>query len=59
MGIPHRREGARVGRLLVEAIENGDGERAARLIRAHLEGWLEIAERQYPHILDAVVNWDQ
>lgn len=59
VGIPHRREGARVGRLVVEAIENGDGERAARLSRAHLEGWLEIAEREYPHILDAVVSWDQ
>jgi DNA-binding FadR family transcriptional regulator len=59
VGIPHRREGARVGRLLVEAIENGDGERAARLSRAHLEGWLDIAEREYPHILDAVVSWDQ
>jgi DNA-binding FadR family transcriptional regulator len=58
VGIPHRREGARVGRLVVEAIEKGDGERAARLSRAHLEGWLEIAEREYPHILDAVVNWD-
>lgn len=59
VGIPHRREGARVGRMLVEAIDKGDGERAAKLIRAHLEGWLEVAEREYPHILDAVVNWDQ
>jgi GntR family transcriptional repressor for pyruvate dehydrogenase complex len=59
VGIPHRREGARVGRLVVEAIEKGDGERAAKLIRAHLEGWLEVAEREYPHILDAVVSWDQ
>jgi DNA-binding FadR family transcriptional regulator len=59
VGVPHRREGARVGRLIVEAIERGDGERAAKLIRAHLEGWLEVAEREYPHILDAVVSWDQ
>jgi GntR family transcriptional regulator, transcriptional repressor for pyruvate dehydrogenase complex len=59
VGVSHRREGARVGRLVVEAIDKGDGERAARLIRAHLEGWLEVAEREYPHILDAVVSWDQ
>ena len=43
---------------LVEAIDNGDGERAAKLIRANLEGWAEIAEREYPHILDSVVRWD-
>jgi DNA-binding FadR family transcriptional regulator len=58
VGIPHRREGARVGRLVVEAIEGGDAERAGRLIRANLEGWRDIAEREYPHILDAVVSWD-
>jgi DNA-binding FadR family transcriptional regulator len=59
VGVPHRREGVRVGPLVVEAIEQGDGERAARLIRTHLEGWLEVAELEYPHILDSVVSWDQ
>lgn len=58
VGVPHRREGARVARLIVDAIEKGDGARAARLLRANLEGWQEIAEREYPHILDAVVSWD-
>jgi DNA-binding FadR family transcriptional regulator len=58
VAIPQRREGARVARLVVEAIENGDGPRAARLVRANLKGWHEIAEREYPHILDAVVSWD-
>ena len=58
VSVPQRREGARVARLIVEAIDNGDGERAAKLIRANLEGWAEIAEREYPHILDSVVRWD-
>lgn len=58
VGVPQRREGARVARLIVDAIESGDGERAARLTRANLEGWAEIAEREYPHILDSVVRWD-
>jgi DNA-binding FadR family transcriptional regulator len=58
VGIPQRREGARVAHRLVEAIVMGDDARTARLIRANLEGWLEIAEREYPQILDAVVSWD-
>lgn len=59
VGVPQRREGARVARLIVDAIESGDAERAARLTRANLEGWAEIAEREYPHILDSVVRWDR
>ncbi|MGE0729321.1 MAG: FadR/GntR family transcriptional regulator [Acidimicrobiia bacterium] len=59
VSVPQRREGARVARLIVEAIERGDADRAAKLIRANLEGWAEIAEREYPHILDSVVRWDQ
>ena len=58
VGVAQWREGARVAQLIMEAIDKGDGSRAAWLIRANLEGWLEIAEREHPHILDAVVSWD-
>ncbi len=58
VGVPQRREGAWVARQVAEAVVAGDGERAARLLKANLEGWMAIAEHDYPQILDALVSWD-
>lgn len=59
VGVPHRRRGAQVARSVVRSIVAGDGDRAERLSRANLQAWLGLAEQQYPHLLDAVVSWDQ
>lgn len=54
----HRREAARVALLTLDAIEAHDTKRVARLVRANLEAWLDIADVHYPHVLDSVVSWD-
>lgn len=58
VGQQHRREAARVALLTLDAIAAHDTERVARLVRANLEAWLDIADVHHPQVLDSVVSWD-
>lgn len=58
VGDQHRREAARIALLTIETLRARDAERVARLVRRNLEAWLDVAELQYPHVLDSTVSWD-
>lgn len=42
---------------IIKAIEKGDGKKAERLMREHMEEFIELVAERYPGMLDEVVDW--
>ena len=42
---------------IARAIEKGDAKRAERLMRTHMEEYVQFVEQRYPGLLDEVVDW--
>jgi GntR family transcriptional regulator, transcriptional repressor for pyruvate dehydrogenase complex len=42
---------------IIRAIERGDGKRAERLMREHMEEFAQLCVERYPGMLDEVVDW--
>ncbi len=43
---------------IADAIRNGDSEKSERLMREHIQSYLDALEKDYPEILEQVVDWN-